>query len=89
MSTITIDLPETIRQQLEETEELPRFTLEAVAVMGYRRAALSGSQVGAMLGLDYWDTVAFLSKHNVYPQYDVEDFQRDLETLDRLRRKQT
>ena len=70
MSTVTIELPESVR--------------ESLAVEGYQRAALSGGQVGEMLGLDYWQTRAFLTEHKVYPQYDVEDFEQDLATLARL-----
>ncbi len=82
MSTITIELPEPIHDTLRaEGQELSRLTLESLAVEGYRRAVLSGGQVGEMLGLDYWQTRAFLTEHRVYPQYDVEDFEQDLATL--------
>ena len=47
MFAVTIDLPESVRESFQEQEpELLRLTLEALAVEGYRRAALSGSQVG-------------------------------------------
>ncbi len=88
MSTITIELPESVRESLEaQGWELGRLTLESLAVEGYQRAALSGGQVGEMLGLDYWQTRAFLAEHKVYPQYDVEDFEQDLATLTRLKQK--
>jgi len=37
-----------------------------------------------MLGLDYWQTRAFLTEHKVYPLYDVEDFDGDMNVLTRL-----
>ncbi len=87
MSAITIEMPEVIRQQMEETQEMPRFALEAVALEGYRQALLSHRQVGQMLGLDYWEAEAFLKAHKVYPNYGLEAFQQDLATLERLRQK--
>ncbi len=78
MSTATTDKPNVV----------PRQELEARAVEAYRSAELSSSQVGEMLGLDYWDTRTFLTKHRVYPQYDVEDLMQDIENLKRLKQKQ-
>ncbi len=88
MSTVTIELPETVRESLQaEGQELSRLTLESLAVEGYRQALLSHRQVGKMLGLDYWEAEAFLKAHKVYPNYDLEEFQQDLATLERLRQK--
>ena len=88
VSTITIELPEQIRESLEaQWQELPRYLLEHLAVEGYRTAALSQGQAGEMLGLNYWEAQAFLSRHKVYPQYDVEDFLQDLATLELLSQK--
>lgn len=90
MSSVTIELPETIWESLQERgQELSRLTLELLAVEGYRRATLSSGQVGEMLGLDYWQTQEFLMAHGAYPQYDVQDFKQDMATLERLRQKQT
>jgi hypothetical protein len=89
MSTITINLPETIRESLEaQWQELPRFILEHLAVEGYRQGLLSQRQVGQMLGVDYWTAEEFLQAHKVYPNYGLEEFEQDLATLERLRQKQ-
>ncbi len=88
MSTVTIELPEQIRESLEaEWQELPRFILEHLAVEGYRQALLSHRQVGQMLGLDYWQAEEFLKAHTAYPNYGLEDFKQDLATLEDLRQK--
>ena len=84
MSTITIELPDSIREQIEEKQELSRFALEAVALEGYRQEALSRGQVGRMLGLSFWQTEAFLKEHGAYLHYDMQDFEQDMETLARL-----
>ncbi|MDQ2800148.1 MAG: UPF0175 family protein [Armatimonadota bacterium] len=90
MSTITIELPDPIRETLEaEKPELPHFILEAIAVEGYRQEALSRGQVGELLGLDYWQTEVFLKKHGAYLHYDIQDFEQDIKTLARLQEKRS
>lgn len=89
MSTITIELPDPIRDLLQaQSKELPRFILEAIAVESYRQEALSPGQVGELLGLDYWQAEAFLKKHGAYPLYDLQDLEQDRRTLTALRQKQ-
>jgi predicted HTH domain antitoxin len=87
MSTVAIELPDVIRENLQERQELSRFILEAVAVEGYRQEALSRGQVGEMLGLSFWQTEEFLRTHGVYLHYDVQDFEQDLETAARIEQK--
>lgn len=77
MFTATIDRPDV----------MPRQELEARVVEAYHSAELSSSQLGEMLGLDSWDTRTFLTEHQVYPQYDVEDLMQDIENLKRLKQK--
>lgn len=85
MSTVTIELPDPIRANIQELQELFRFVLETVAVEGYRREALSQRQVGELLGLNFWETEAFLKSREVYLHYDIGDFDKDLQALDRVR----
>ena len=86
MSTITIELPETVRESLEaQWQELPRYLLEHLAVEGYRQGLLSHGQVSQMLGVDYWTSEEFLKSHKVYPNYGLEDFQQDLATIEAFR----
>ena len=87
MSTVMIELPAVIQENLEAGGwDIPQKALELLAVDGYRRAAISASQVGEMLGLDYWATRAFLTEHHVYPQYGMDDLMQDIENLKRLGR---
>lgn len=87
MSTVTIELPDPIRDNLQERQELSRFVLEAVAVEGYRREALTQRQVGELLGMNFWETEAFLKAREAYLHYDIEDFKKDLQALDRVKQK--
>jgi predicted HTH domain antitoxin len=86
-STITIELPQEIEQQLEEAwgnGALARHILEAVAVEGYRTEALSAGQVAELLGLSGWETDTFLKEHGAYLHYTEEDLERDRQTLAEL-----
>lgn len=88
MSTVVIELPESVRESLEaQRQGLPRFALEAIAVAGYRQEALSRGQVGEMLGLSFWQTEEFLRTNGAYLHYDMQDFEQDLETAVRLSQK--
>ncbi|MDQ2688159.1 MAG: UPF0175 family protein, partial [Armatimonadota bacterium] len=72
---------------LQERQELSRFALEAVALEGYRRAALTQGQVGEMLGLSFWQTEEFLRAHGAFLHYDIEDFDKDMQALERVKKK--
>jgi predicted HTH domain antitoxin len=88
MAAITIDFPDSIQQNLEKKKAMPRFILEAVALEGYRQESLSQRQVGELLGMNFWETEAFLKAHEVYLHYDLEDFSKDMQTMERIRQKQ-
>ncbi len=87
--SITIEVPADFEKQYR-TLDTPEFTLErrfleAFAVEEYRQGRLGVGSVGQLLGLSSrWTTIEFLSKHGVYPAYDENDLQQDLETLRRL-----
>ena len=83
---VTIELPEEIERQLQaEWENLPRRALEALAVEGYRSGALTRGQVGQMLGLNFWETEAFLKERGADLQYTIEDLEQDRRAHERLR----
>lgn len=68
--SVTINLPEEIEHQLQTAwGDLSRCTLEALAVEGYRSEVLTRSQVSEMLGLNFWETEAFLKARGAYLHY--------------------
>ena len=77
---VTIDLPEDIAAALEERwENVPRRTLEALAVEGYRTGALSEMQVRRLLDLDSrFQVHALLKAHYVPLRYTEADLEDDL-----------
>ncbi|MBW3622520.1 MAG: UPF0175 family protein [Armatimonadetes bacterium] len=88
--SITLELPPDIEQILREewAGSLPRKVLEAVAVEAYRDKKIGGAQVRRLLGFeDRWETFEFLSARGVYPNYDLEEFEEDMKTLERLELK--
>jgi predicted HTH domain antitoxin len=58
--------------------------MEDAAIEGYRAGRLSQRQVGAMLGLDYWLTEAFLNKRVVPLNYSAADLASDNATLEKI-----
>ena len=48
--TVTIELPDDIARPIASEETLARTALEALAIEGYRRKALTQVQVGRLLG---------------------------------------
>ena len=84
--TITIELPDEIETQLATRwrEKFPRKILEAIAVEGYREEALTHRQVGELLGLDRWQTDAFLKERGAYLPYDLDDYESDRAVLNRM-----
>jgi predicted HTH domain antitoxin len=58
--------------------------MEDAAVEGYRAGRLTQRQVGAMLGLDYWQTEAFLSERSVPLNYSATDLAADHVTLEKI-----
>jgi hypothetical protein len=75
---VTIQLPEDISAALEEQwDDVPRRSLEAIAVEAYRTGALNEPQVRRLPGLDTrFEVHALLKEHHVplhYTSADVED----------------
>jgi predicted HTH domain antitoxin len=83
MRTIAIELPDVIAKRLESAwRDVPRGTLEAVALEGYRDGTLSREQVGRVLGLSFWETEAFLKQRQAHLAYDEQDLDQDRRDLE-------
>ena len=81
---ITVQLPDDIVKQLGDIESMSRQLLESFAIEGYRSERLTRHQVSQLLGLDYWQTDAFLVRHKVKHPYTVDDLAIDQASLDKL-----
>ena len=82
---VTVELPDQVARQWGETPDaVGRHVLEDAVIEGYRAGRLSQRQVGAMLGLDYWQTEVFLQKRGVPVNYSAADLEADNVTLDKI-----
>ncbi len=80
---VTIDLPESIAEQLGSKTEISRQLLEAYAAESYRSEKLSRHQVGQLLGLDRWQTEEFLATRNAQRPYTLADWEIDRRSLEK------
>ena len=84
---VTVELPDDIAGRLGEASEMPRQMLEAFAAEAYRAQRLSRHQLGQLLGLDYWETEEFLTRHEARRSFTLEDLQIDRQSLASLPQK--
>jgi hypothetical protein len=87
--TVALEIPEEFSRSLaEKWGDVPRHILETVAAEGYASKALTTLQVRKMLGhASRMETLNFLTARGVWPNYDVQDFDDDMDTLDRVFKK--
>ena len=82
---IIVEMPDQVARQFGQTPDaVGRHVMEDAAIEGYRAGRLTQRQVGAMLGLDYWQTEAFLNERAVTLNYSPADLAADNATLERI-----
>ena len=82
---VTVEMPDQVARQWGETPDtVGRHVMEDAAIEGYRAGRLTQRQVGAMLGLDYWQTEAFLNERAVPLNYSATDLAADNATLEKI-----
>jgi len=82
---VTVELPDQVARQWGETPDaVGRHVIEDAAIESYRTGRLSHRQVGATLGLDYWQTEAFLKERGVPHNYSAADLEADNATLEKI-----
>ena len=82
---VTVEMPDQVARQWGGTPDaVGRHVMEDAAIEGYRAGRLTQRQVGAMLGLDYWQTEAFLNERAVKLNYTTTDLAADNATLDKI-----
>jgi len=75
---ITVKLPDDVAQHPDPGRE----ALEALVIEGYRSGALSHYQASQLLGISRFEFDGFLKERKIFEHaYDVEDLERDRETL--------
>jgi hypothetical protein len=85
VTEVTVELPDDVARQWGKTPDaVGRHVMEGAAIEGYRGGRLTHRQVGEMLGLDYWQTEAFLQERGVPLNYSAADLEADHATLARI-----
>jgi len=90
MMIVHLNLSPELEDELHEAwgKDLERNVLEAVAAEFYRQGKCGTGTVRRMLGLeDRWDTIDFLGKRNLYPNYNEESAAQDWETIQHMKAK--
>ena len=84
--SVTINLPDEIERRLRtELPDLDAQVKEAAALDLFRRGRLSHCELSKVLGLDRFQTDAYLKSHNVFEgSLTMEDLQEQTRTLDRV-----
>ena len=79
---VTIDLPDDVSAALKgRWDDVPRRSLEAIAVEGYRTGALTEAQVRRLLRLESrFQVHALLKEHHIPLRYTEADLEEDLRT---------
>ncbi|MCA2971472.1 MAG: UPF0175 family protein [Brevundimonas sp.] len=86
--TITLEIPEALATQLGggTPQQLSRQALEALVLEAYREDRLGGPQAAEVLGFSRLEWNHFLKEKQVMENaYSVEDLERDVATIQRLR----
>ncbi len=86
--TITLEIPEALATQLGAAtpQQLSRQALESLVLEAYREDRVGGPQAAEALGFSRMRWEQFLEDHRVSKDaYTVEDLERDVATLQRLR----
>jgi predicted HTH domain antitoxin len=80
-----LDIPPKLAEQIEAAwgQSLSRAAVEALALEGFRREALSLGQVAELLGVSIDQANGFLKLHGVAGDYTADDLRRDLAALKR------
>ena len=69
---VTVEMPDQVARQWGKTPDaVGRHVMEDAAIEGYRAGRLTQRQLGAMLGLDYWQTETFLNERAVTLNYSA------------------
>lgn len=82
-----MQVPDDVAKLLGGVDRMPRQLLEAFAIQNYCSERLTRHQVSQLLGLDYWETDAFLAQHKAKQPYTVTDLEVDRSCLGKLDEK--
>lgn len=85
MKTLSVEIPESISLSIKipESELKERLKVE-LAIRLYQKGILGFGKARELAGQNKWQFQEILAKENIPLNYDVEELERDLETLRNL-----
>ncbi len=83
---ITLDIPDILASRVQDKwDNLPEKVLEILVVEAYKSELITHAEIGRILNLPHRLQVdAFLKQAGIYMNYEIEDFEQDLATLQQL-----
>jgi hypothetical protein len=77
---VTLTIPDELAEHL--TGDLSRRVLEALALEEYKSGHLTAAELRRLLGFrTRYQLDGFLKAHNVWADYGIDDFRREVEDL--------
>ncbi|MEL7039607.1 MAG: UPF0175 family protein [Cyanobacteria bacterium J06592_8] len=88
---LTLDIPDILASRVQEKwDNLPEKVLEIIVAEAYKSELITRAEVGRILNLPHRLQVdKFLKQAGVYLQYELEDFEQDLEILKQLEQQES
>jgi predicted HTH domain antitoxin len=88
--TITLNLPPDVEHVLQQSADLEAEVTEAFIIDLFRRGRLTHHQLSQVLGLDRFETDAWLKSRGIFEgSPTMEDLEADRATLDRILGRRT
>ena len=85
MSGITIEIPENITRTVKiPAKEINLRFKQELAIRLYEQGILTFGKARLLTGLTKWQFHRLLGKENIVRNYDVEDLETDLKTLEKM-----
>lgn len=85
---VVLNMPDPVAHHWGDTPQaIARHLVEDAVIERYRAGRLSHRQVGEALGLDYWQTEAFLRERGVPLNYSATDLEADEVAFGRISRR--
>jgi len=83
---LIVEIPDDLAGRLSVAGgDLSRRALEAFALEEHKNERISKAELRRLLGIQSrYELDGFLKAHNVWIEYTIEDFRREMETLERL-----
>jgi predicted HTH domain antitoxin len=86
MSKLILEIPDEITEGLRipPTERLARLRIE-LAIRLYQKGILSFGKARELAQMSKWEFHSLLGQENIERNYDLEELETDLETLEKLK----